>query len=139
DQFFGPKIQLSAGYAVTDFKVDDSTPTAFTSMKYGGFLLGITGQFPISDEIPIDLGGKFDFYLNPRLSESASSGGSSSNSINAFSFFMDYRLKKRFKIRGELLFENYSSDFSGTGSRTDSASSISHKMTTLMGGIQYLF
>lgn len=137
--FFGPKIRLNAGYAVTDFKVDDSTPTAFTSMKYGGLLLGIEGQFPLSDEIPIDLGGKFDLYVNPSLSESSSSGASSDNKINAFSFFMDYRMKTRFKIRGELLFENYSSDFSGTGQRTDPASSISHKMTTLMGGIQYLF
>lgn len=139
DQFFGPKIQVLAGYTVTDFKVDDSTPTAFTSMKYGGLMIGITGQFPLSDDIPIDLGGRFDLYIKPSLSENTSSGGSSDNSINAFSFFMDYRMKTRFKIRGELLFENYSSDFSGTGARTDSASSISHKMTTLMGGIQYLF
>lgn len=139
NDFFGPKIRLNAGFSLTDFKVDDSTPTAFTSMKYSGLLLGIEGQFPLSDELPIDLGGKFDLYVNPSLSESKSSGGSSSNTINAFSFFMDYRLKTRFKIRGELLFENYSSNFSGTGQRTDPASSISHKMTTLMGGIQYLF
>ncbi|MDG0814839.1 outer membrane beta-barrel protein [Bdellovibrio svalbardensis] len=139
NDFFGPKIRLNAGFSSTDFKVDDSTPTAFTSMKYSGLLLGIEGQFPLSDELPIDLGGKFDLYVNPSLSESKSSGASSSNTINAFSFFMDYRLKTRFKIRGELLFENYSSSFSGAGQRSDPASSISHKMTTLMGGIQYLF
>lgn len=140
NDFFGPRIRLNAGFSSTDFKVDDSTPTAFTSMKYSGLLLGLEGQFPLSDQLPIDLGGKFDLYINPNLSESTSSGNSSDTKINAFSFFMDYRLKTRFKIRGELLFENYSTDFSGPGQRiSNSASSISHKMTTLMGGIQYLF
>ncbi len=48
-------------------------------------------------------------------------------------------MKTRFKIRGELLFENYASDFSGAGSRSPTTSGTSHKMTTLMGGVQYLF
>ncbi|HEX7674702.1 MAG TPA: hypothetical protein VF412_11060 [Bdellovibrio sp.] len=139
DDFFGPKIQIAAGYTVTDFRIDDSTPTAFTSMKYSGFLISLAGQFPISDQLPIDLGGKFDLYVNPTLSENISSGGSSSNTINAFSFFADYRMKTRFKVKGELLFENYNSDFSGTGQRTDPATSTSHKMTTLMGGVEYSF
>lgn len=137
--YFGPKLQISAGYLNTNFTVDDSTPTAFTTMKYGGFAFSIAGQFPLSEEIPVDIGGKLDFFLNPSLSENKSSGSSSDNKINAFSFFVDYKMKTRFKIRGELLLENYSSDFSGTGSRSESASSISHKMTTILGGVQYLF
>lgn len=139
NEFFGPKLQFTGGYTVTDFKVDDSTPTAFTSMKYGGLLLGIAGQFPLSDDLPIDLGGKLDFYINPSLSESISSGSSTSSKVNDFSFFMNYRMKKRFQIRGELLFETYSSDFSGIGARSDSATSISHKVTTLLAGVEYLF
>ena len=135
NDFFGPKIQLNAGSLTTKFSVDDSTPTAFTTMTYSGFYLGLAGEFPISEELPISLGGKLNFFVNPSLSESPSSG-SSSNTVNSFSFFMDYRMKPRFKIRGELMFENYSSDFSGAGAR---ATSISHKMTTLMGGVQYLF
>lgn len=139
NDFFGPKIQLGAGYINTNFSVDDSTPTAYTSMKYGGLALSLGGQFPLSEEIPFDIGAKMDFYLNSSLNENKSSGGSSSNKINSFSFFGDYKVRTRFKIRGEILLETYNSDFSGPGNRTESASSISHKMTTFMGGIQYLF
>ncbi len=137
--YFGPKLQVGAGYMNTNFSADDSTPTAFTTMRYGGLLLSLAGQFPVSEDIPVDIGGKFDFFLNPSLSESKSSGSSSSNKINSFSFFVDYKMKTRFKIRGELMLENYSSDFSGTGQRATPASSTSHRMTTLMGGVQYLF
>jgi hypothetical protein len=139
NDFFGPKLQIGGGYINTNFTVDDSTPTAYTSMKYGGFALTLGGQFPVSDDIPFDIGGKLDFYLNTSLNENKSSGGSSSNKINSFSFFGDYKVRTRFKIRGEVLLENYNSDFSGPGNRSESASSISHKMTTFMGGVQYLF
>lgn len=139
NDFFGPKLQLGAGYLNTNFNVDDSSPTAFTTMKYGGLMIRIAGQFPLGDDLPIELGGKLDFFPSTNLSENKTSGSSAKNEISNFSFFVDYRLKTRFKIRGELLFENYSSDFSGTGQRNDSASSTSHKMTTLMGGVQYLF
>lgn len=137
ENFFGPKLQVSAGYLNTNFTIDDSSRTAFTTMKYGGLLFSLGGEFPLSDEIPVELGAKFDFYMNPALSENKSSGSSSSNQINSFSFFVDYKMKPRFKIRGELMLENYNSNFSGTGQRT--ATSTSHKMTTLMGGVEYLF
>lgn len=139
NDFFGPKLQLGAGYLNTNFNVDDSSPTAFTTMKYGGLMIRIAGQFPLGDELPIELGGKLDFYPTASLSENKTSGASASSQINNFSFFADYRLKTRFKIHGELLFENYGSSFSGTGQRDDSASSASHKLTTFFGGVQYLF
>lgn len=137
NNFFGPKLQICAGYLNTNFVVDDSNPTAFTTMKYGGLLFSLAGQFPLSEEIPVELGGKFDFFMNPALSENKKSGTSSSNQLNSFSFFVDYKLRPRFKVRGELMLENYNSSFSGTGERA--ASSVSHKMTTLMGGVEYLF
>ncbi|MGZ3785310.1 MAG: hypothetical protein ACXWQ7_18965 [Bdellovibrio sp.] len=138
ENFFGPKLQISAGYLNTNFVIDDSGPiTAFTSMRYGGFVLSLAGQFPISEEIPIDLGSKFDFVMSPSVSENKTSGTTSTNQINSFSFFADYKVKPRFKIHGELLLENYSSSFSGTGERT--ASSVTHKMTSLLGGVEYSF
>lgn len=139
DQFFGPKMQVSASYVSTKFGVDESTPTTFTSMSYTGFLIGFAGQFPVSDELPIDLGAKLDLYVNSSLSEDKTSGATSNNQISGYSFYLDYKLRKRFKVRGELLFENYNSSFSGTGGRTDPATSANHTMTTLMGGVQYLF
>lgn len=138
EDYFGPKMQIAGGYTTTKFTVDKSQPLAFSSMEYSGLHLSMSGQFPLSPEIPIDIGGKLDFYLNPRLSENASSG-SSSNQMNTFSFFMDYRMQTRFKIRGELMFENYSSNFSGTSSRSPQPDSASHGVSTLLLGIQYLF
>lgn len=135
NDFFGPKLQFSLGYEDTNFKVDDSNPVSFTSDKYGGMLFSLGGQFPISPEIPMDIGGKFNLFMNPSMSESPSRGGSRDNKINSFSFFADYRLRMKFKIHGELLFENFSTDYSGASDR----SSVSHKMTTLLGGVQYLF
>lgn len=139
DDFFGPKLHVAGGYINTNFTVDDSTPTAYTTMKYSGMALSLGGQFPLSEEIPFELGAKLDFYLSTSLSENKTSGSSSSSKINSFSFFGDYKMKTRFKIRGEIMLENYSSDFNGTGSRSESASTVSHKMTTFLGGIQYLF
>ncbi len=139
EQFFGPKLQVSGSYVSTDFSVDDSSPMAFTKMTYGGVLLGLAGQFPISSELPVDLGAKLDLYLSPTLNENSKSGASSTNKINSFSFFLDYRLRTRFKIRGELKFDAYNSEFTGTGDRTDPATSIDHQLTTLLAGVQYLF
>jgi hypothetical protein len=139
DDFFGPKIQLSAGYATFTSHSDQSSPISFTNMDYGGLSLGLAGQFPLSTEIPMDLGAQFNMFLSPRMSESVSSGASSKSSINQFGFFGIYHVRSRFKIRGEIDFEYYSSDFSGTGDRSPAASNTTQKMTTLMGGIEYLF
>lgn len=140
NDFFGPKLQLAAGYINTNFSVDDSSPkTAFTTMRYGGLFFSLAGQFPLSEEIPLDIGGKLDFPISTSMSENKTSGSSSSNKINSFGFFVDYKMKTRFKVRGEILLENYSSTFNGTGNRDEAATSISHRMTTLMGGVQYLF
>jgi hypothetical protein len=135
NDFFGPKIQLSGGYQDTNFKIDDSTPVAFTSNKYGGLMLSLGGSFPLGPEVPMELGGRFDLFMNPKMSESPGSGAGNKSTINSFSFYGTYRLRTKFAIKGELLFENFQSDYDGGGDR----STVSHKMTTFMGGIQYLF
>jgi hypothetical protein len=137
--FFGPKIQLSGGYATYNSHSDQSSPIAFTNMTYGGLMFGILGQFPLTTDIPMDLGAQFNMFLAPSMSESVNSGNSSSSSINQFGFFGVYHLKKRFNIRGEMNFEYYSSDFSGAGAGTHTSSNTTQKMTSFMGGIEYLF
>lgn len=134
DDYFGPKMQIGGGYMTTNIDVDDTTPISFTRAEYGGFLLSIGGQFPLSQELPIDIGARYDFYVNPMLSEGDRSGDDS-NRVNSFSFFVDYRMQTRFKIRAELMVESYNSSFSNEITATSS----SHKMTTLFGGVQYLF
>jgi len=139
EDFFGPKIQLSAGYTTYNSHSDQSTPLAFTNMNYGGLAFGILGQFPLSNEVPMDLGAQLNLFLSPGMSESSSSGSSAKSQINQFGFFGVYHLKSRFKVRGEINFEYYSTDFSGTGARTTPSSNTTQKMTSLMGGIEYLF
>ncbi len=139
EDFFGPKIQLSAGYSTYMSNADQSTPLAFTNMNYGGFVVGFLGQFPLTKEIPMDLGAQFNLFISPGMSESVSSGDSSRNTINQFGFFGVYHLRSRFKIRGEINFEYYASDFSGPGAGTHSSSNTTQKLTSLMGGIEYLF
>lgn len=139
EDFFGPKIQLSAGYATYNSHSDQSTPLAFTNMNYGGLAFGLLGQFPLTAEVPMDLGAQFNMFLSPGMSESTSSGDSSKSTINQFGFFGVYHLKSRFKIRGEINFEYYSSDFSGTGAGTHTSTSTTQKLTSFMGGIEYLF
>lgn len=139
EDFFGPKIQLSGGYSSYDSHSDQSTPLAFTNMKYSGLVIGILGQFPLTEEIPLDLGAQFNMFLSSGLSESVASGDSSDNSIRQFGFFGIYHLKSRFKIRGEINFEYYSTDFSGTGAGTHTSSNTTQRLTSFMGGIEYLF
>lgn len=136
DDFFGPKIQLSAGYSTYNSHTDLSTPSTFTNMDYGGLLVGLAGQFPLSVEIPMDLGAQFTMFLSPGMSESPNTSSSAKSTINQFGFFGVYNLRSRFKIRGEINFEYYSTDFSGSGAH---ATNTTQKMTSLMGGIEYLF
>jgi hypothetical protein len=134
--FFGPKIQLSAGYGTFSSHTDQSSPTvAFTNMDYGGLQFGIAGQFPLTTEMPLDLGAQLNLFLSPKMSESNTSVAANKNSITQFGFFGIYHLRSRFKIRAELNFEYYTSDF-GAGARS---SNNTQKRSSLLGGIEYLF
>lgn len=137
NDFFGPKLQISGGFTNSKFRVDDSTPTAFSTMEYSGFILGLAGQFPLSEEIPIDIGANFNYWMSSGLSENTSSG-SSSNTVNSFGFFVDYRLRTKFNVKAELDFDYYNSNFSGTATRANPASGTSHKFNTFLLGIEYL-
>lgn len=142
EEFWGPKLQLMAGISQMDSKIEDSTPTAFTSMKYGGLALGLAGSIPLGDQLqlPVTVGGKFMYYWSPSLSEApTSSGSSSSNRISTFSVFGEWQTAPRIGLRGELSFRQYNTTFSGAGSRFDSATSAAHSLTTLAGGVLFLF
>lgn len=143
EEFWGPKLQLMFGINQMDSKIEDSTPTAFTSMKYGGMAFGVAGVIPVGQEghSPYTLGGKFMYYWNPKLSESpGTSGSGSSNNISTFSISGEYQWTARTAFRGEFSLHQYNTTFSGTGDRSSgSATSASHAITTLAGGIVFLF
>lgn len=140
NNFWGPKIQLSLGISQFSVRVDDSSPIFLGGMDYGGMYLGFKGAFPLGEEIPYDLGFQFKYFMTNSLTESKSSGSPSGTRITDFGFFGAYKTKRGFNVIGELNFEYYTSNFAGTGVRTsDPVSNISHKLTTLLAGVEYFF
>lgn len=139
NSFFGPKLQLSLGMSQFSALADETSPLFLTKMNYGGIYFGFKGGFPLGPEMPLDLGFQFKYFLTNTLNEGKSSGGSSGVKSTEFGFFTSYRTKSNYNLIGQLNFEYYASSFSGSGDRTDPASSISHKITSLLGGVEYFF
>lgn len=142
EKFFGPKIQLLAGYSKFSSHVDQSSPlTSFTSQTYSGLTFGFGGSFPLEVEskTPVTLGAELKLFLTPALDESPVDSGSSKNSITSFSAYAIFGYSARLNIKGQINYDLFTSTFSGTGSRGETASSSSHAITTLAGGIEYLF
>lgn len=140
DEFFGPKFQLKAGINYYRMFVDDSTPESFTTVNYNGYLLGLGLYFPLSDFKEWAVGGEFIMTLFSKLSESpVTSGSSSSNTINEFNLFVERQIAVNLKARLALDFALYSSNISGTGTRVESATTLSQRQTSLGAGIIYQF
>ncbi|MFN7903594.1 MAG: hypothetical protein ACK5P5_00270 [Pseudobdellovibrionaceae bacterium] len=139
DSFFGPRIQFMAGFHKFRSRSDESTPIAFTNMEYGGLAFGFLGAFPIDEKI--DMGLQFKLFYNPTVSESSTnnSGSAKEPNLNLFSLFGSYRYKTNINFVGRFDLEYYSVDFGADGSRPDPTTSVNHRMTTLLGGIEYLF
>jgi hypothetical protein len=137
--FGGPKLQFTLGISQFAVRSDESTPLFLTNMNYGGMYLGFRGGFPLGKESSYDLGFQFKYYLTNSLTENKSSGNPSGVKTTNFGFFGSYKTNRGYNIIGELNFEYFTSSFSGTTNRTDPVSSISHKVTSLLAGIEYFF
>jgi hypothetical protein len=137
---WSPYLEPFLGYFTSNLYSDASTPTAFTSMDYSGFKIGLRGATPIGDGSDYGVGGIFATAFRPVLNESpVSSGSSSTNNVTCFGIFGYKKMSSRLKAVAQLDMEMYSSNFSGSGSRDVSASSASQTFTTLSGGIYYMF
>lgn len=140
DNFFGPKFQLKTGIQFYRMFVDDSTPQAFTTVNYNGYILGLGLYFPLSDDSPWALGGDFQMLLFSSLTESpTTSGSSANNTINEFSLFAERKIAVNLRLRGSADFSLYSSSLTGAGTRTERASSISQRHLSLGAGLIYQF
>lgn len=138
--FYGPKIQLALGLHQWTSDPAKSSPTvAFSRLKFGGMYLGFNGSLNIADELPWEVGAQFKFFLTTSVSENPSSGSASSPNITDFSIYTRYRKNSRLSYMGQLAFEGYSSDFSGSGSRPDPATETSYKNTLVLFGVEYAF
>ncbi len=146
DDFFGPKLSVSAGLGTHTMQLDDITPRAFTTTTYSGLIVGVGGSFPVSEEKDWYAGGRLNMYLVSSLQEKpASSGSSPKNSIVDFSLFVEKKIAENLRAVGSLDFSLYSTSFGGPGSRVDAngapeeATSLSQRHSVLSGGINYLF
>ncbi len=140
DDFFGPKIKTILGYSNFRSVIDDSAPAALTSLNFSGLSLGISGSLPLSNDIPISIGGQFNYYLSSSMSESpVSSGGSAKATISNFNLFLEYLYSNNVNFLGQVNYDLYNASFSGAGTRPDTATSLSHQITTLAIGAEYLF
>ena len=146
DDFFGPKIQVSGGFANYRMYVDDSKPQALTTTTFSGMLLGLGGSFPVSEDKLWYVGGHMNIFIMPGISETPTSSGSGGKAtVNDFALNAQRKIAENIRATGELAFSLYSATFSGYGNRTDgsgnaeTATSLSQRHTVLSGGLIYMF
>lgn len=140
ENFFGPKLQVLGGFSQLNSQVDTSTPTAYTSVKFNGMGVGFGGSFPMNIDVPLSVGAQFIYFISSDLSESpVSSGNSYSTKISQFKVFGDYRWNSRMNFKSELRYDLYSANIAGGATRSEAASSLSHSLTNLLFGVEYLF
>ncbi len=137
---WGPDIEALIGYSSSRFFIDDSTPTSFTSQEYNGFKFGVGGSTPITFDRNWGVGAQAFFYIQPNLSEQpVSSGATSRATINQFSIFGYNKVSEHIRLKMMANFELFSANFTGAGTRVDTATSASQRLLTLSGGVSYLF
>lgn len=137
---WGPSLELLLGYMTYKMYVDDSSPRGLTTMEYNGFKAGGRGQFPVGNDERWMGGVELFMIFMPKLNESpVTSGASSDSNINMFGIFATRKLSENMKLLFKLDFEQYTTNFSGNGTRTETATSASQRLTTFSGGLYYLF
>jgi hypothetical protein len=137
---WGPNLEALAGYFNYRLYIDNSTPESYTTMNYTGFKFGVKGHFPITNDERWAAGAELYMVFNPNLSESpVTSGADATNTVNMFGIFGWRKLTENTKLFGKLDLEQFSTSFSGDGTRVEDATSSSQRLTTLSLGLYYLF
>lgn len=134
-------VEPYVGFFYYRLYVDNSTPRVYTTMQYSGLKLGLRGSTPVGDSGQYGVGGDFSMAWNPAVREQpAPSGDSTKGTVVQFGIFGFKRMGERLKLQANLDFEMYSASFSGSGvGAANSATSASHRHTTLSGGVIFLF
>lgn len=126
------------GFAQHTTKADTSSPTAFTSANINSMVIKLRASLPITETLPLTIGGQFELALSPSYSDSPSSG-SGSSSISSFGFFASYKLSDKLNLIGDLNLTSINTNFSGTATRTNPVSNSKIELTNQQVGIEYLF
>lgn len=134
-------VEPYLGFFYYRMYVDNTSPRVYTTMQYSGLKLGLRGSTPVGNSGQYGVGGDFSMALNPAVREQPNpSGDSTKGTVVQFGIFGFKRLGERLKLQANLDFEMYASSFSGaSGGAAISATSASHRHTTLSGGVIFLF
>lgn len=138
-EVWGPQVVLQVGSTNYKLYVDD-VPNGLTTLSYSGIKVGLSGSAPVTPDKKWSVGADFYWVINPKLTETpGTSGNSSSNSISLFGVSLGKKLGVNLQAIGRFNLEMYSSNFSGTGTRTTPATSASHKHASVTAGLNYFF
>jgi hypothetical protein len=137
---WGTNVMVQGGWTNAQLFVDDASPRAFTRTTFTGFKLGVQGSAPVTPDRRWRAGAKFYLHLAPHLSESPySSGAKSDPKVNEFGVFGGKKISEDLMVTGNLDFLQYTASFSGAGTGSEDASSLSQRFTLITAGINYFF
>lgn len=138
-EVWGPQVILKVGSTNYKLYVDD-VATGLTTLSYSGIKIGLSGSAPVTPDQEWSVGADFYWVLNPKLTETpGTSGNSSDNNVNLFGINVGKKLGVNLQAIGRFNMEIYSTNFSGTGTRTNTATSASQKHATVTAGLNYFF
>lgn len=138
--YLGDRLKFLVGYVSKSVKIDESSPTAYTSATFTGFRIGAEYDMPSIADSNYGLQFGFKYVLIPRVSETPVSSGSDSKAqIGELGIKGSYSFRKNLKWKAEILWEQNSASFTGDGTRTPDASSLSYNFWHFGAGIEYLF
>lgn len=137
--FANQSLKVMAGYHHFEAQSTVTRPAVFTNVSFAGPSFGVSVGFSISDRMKLDAEMKKFWGAEARERAAVTSGGTSQPGITLASLKGTYAYSDAWNILLRSDFGYYSVDFSGTGNRTDPATSNSHKFMGLLAGMEYLF
>jgi hypothetical protein len=134
-------IKFTGLIGMTNFKTDigNSAPVSLTSTETSAINLTFKASMPVTQNLPLTIGGKFDLFFNPNFSESPVNSGSASTTMTAFGFFGVYKLNDNYNVRADFTLTDINNHFSGVATRANPAGSAKQEFMTEQFGIEYLF
>jgi hypothetical protein len=134
-------VKFTGIIGLTNYKtsVSDSSPVSLTSTETSAVNLTFQASMPITQTLPLTIGGHFDLFFNPNYSESPVNSGSASTSMTSFGFFGTYKLNDNYNARADFTLTDINNRFSGSASRANPAGSAKQEYMTERFGIEYLF
>lgn len=141
EEILSEDIKFTGLLGVTYFNtsISNSSPVSLTSTQISAINMTLKASMPVSETMPLTLGGKFELFFNPSLSESPVNSGNATTTMTSFGFFGIYKLSEKYNLRGDITLTNINNRFSGSATRPVPAGSGKQELMTEQVGIEYLF